>query len=90
MCRQCVKTLDSFGDIMGQHLKERFGKALMTDFSQPDEPIMVNLIAFEEGAKITLEAVMDLMMDEIFTGLEEALGDGNMVFDNMADIAKWM
>jgi hypothetical protein len=75
---------------MSQHLKERFGKALMTDFSQPEEPIMVNLIAFEEGAKITLDAVMDLMMDEIFTGLEEALGDENMVFGNMADIEKWM
>ena len=75
---------------MSQHLKERFGKALMTDFSQPEEPIMVNLIAFEEGAKITLEAVMALMMDEIFTGLEEALGDENMVFDNIIDIEKWM
>ena len=62
----------------------------MTDFSQPEEPIMVNLIAFEEGAKITLEAVMALMMDEIFTGLEEALGDENMVFDNIIDIEKWM
>ena len=90
MCRQCVITLDSFGNIMTQHLKERFGEALMTDFSQPDEPAMVNLIAFEEGAKITLDAVMGLMMDEIFTGLEEALGDENMVFDNMADIEKWM
>jgi len=75
---------------MSQHLKERFGDALMTDFSQPEEPIMVNLIAFEEGAKITLEAVMDLMTDEIFTGLEEALGDEKMVFDNIADIEKWM
>lgn len=75
---------------MGQHLKERFGKALMTDFSQPDEPVMVNLIAFEEGAKITLNAVMDLMVDEIFTGLEETLGDENMVFSNMADLEKWM
>ena len=75
---------------MSQHLKERFGKALMTDFSQPEEPIMVNLSAFEEGAKITLEAVMALMMDEIFTGLEEALGDENMVFDNIIDIEKWM
>ena len=75
---------------MSQHLKESFGKALMTDFSQPEEPIMVNLIAFEEGAKITLEAVMALMMDEIFTGLEEALGDENMVFDNIIDIEKWM
>ena len=75
---------------MTQHLKERFAKALKTDFSQPDEPVMVNLIAFEESAKITLDAVMGLMMDEIFTGLEEALGDENMVFDNMADIEKWM
>lgn len=75
---------------MNQHLKERFANALMTDFSQPDEPMMVNLIAFEECAKITLEAVMDLMTDEIFTGLEEALGDGKMVFDNIADIEKWM
>lgn len=90
MCRQCVITLDSFGNIMNQHLKERFANALMTDFSQPDEPMMVNLIAFEECAKITLEAVMDLMTDEIFTGLEEALGDGKMVFDNIADIEKWM
>tara|TARA_R100000406_G_scaffold72144_1_gene52423 strand:- start:1884 stop:2111 length:228 start_codon:yes stop_codon:yes gene_type:complete len=75
---------------MGQHLKERFGKALMTDFSQPDEPAMVNLIAFEEGAKITLEAIMGLMMDEMFTELEEALGDEKMVFDKMEDIEKWM
>jgi hypothetical protein len=75
---------------MSQHLKERFGKALMTDFSQPEEPIMVNLIAFEECAKGVLNAVTDLMMEEIFVGLEEALGDGNMVFDNMADIEKWM
>ena len=75
---------------MSEHLKERFGKAILTDLSQPEEPIMVNLIAFEEGAKITLDAVMGLMMDEIFTGLEEALGDEKMVFDNMADIEKWM
>ena len=75
---------------MSQHLKERFGKAIMADFQQFDEEIMTNLIAFEEGAKITLDAVMGLMMDEIFTGLEEALGDERMVFDKMEDIKKWM
>ena len=45
---------------------------------------------FEEGAKITLDAVMGLMMDEIFTGLEDVLGDERMVFDKMEDIEKWM
>ena len=75
---------------MESFMRMKFTEALKKDMSQIDEPLMTNIMAFEEGAKETLNAVMSLMVDEIFEGLENALGDERMVFDNDEELQKWI
>jgi len=89
MCRNCVVALDSIGKIMSEHLKSGYAKAVMEDLfiSSDEEPIMVQLVAYEINAESLKDTIDSILIGELLNMLDNA--EDTPVFTDKEDIEKW-
>ena len=90
MCRNCVRALVSISPKMSEHLRIRFSKAVQKDMSLSlaEEPIMVNLLAYEIDAESLKTTIDSLLIEELMHMVFDE-HTHTPVFDNEAEIEKW-
>ena len=73
---------------MNEHLQIRFSRAVQKDMSLSlaEEPIMVNLLAYEVDAESLKTTIDSILIEEL---LHMVFDEDTAIFDNEAEIEKW-